>query len=127
MKQFYTLFFGFCLLASSVQSKSIFFENKHKEAILFNTTIDGGKHGLIITPNPATGDALIHFNALKQSSAIIEILDESGKVIMTQQTELYTGKNKININQFISLVEGSYTIRLVTNSKTYSTNFLMWK
>ena len=102
----------------------------HSESPLITKRIlpnDGGKNGLLITPNPATGDVLAHFAATKSGLATIDVIDATGKAVLIQEIQLTKGKNSININRFITLVEGSYTIRLVTNSKTYTSSFLIWK
>lgn len=90
--------------------------------------IDGGKKNEIrIGSNRATGDMLLRFNAAKAGDASITILNESGKIVLQQTHQLIKHINTIPLQNAIGLSEGSYTIQLVANNKTYSAGFIIWK
>jgi hypothetical protein len=46
---------------------------------------------------------------------------------LKQPVSLVEGRNKINVNNFVNLEEGYYTVCLNTNHKAYSAPFLLWK
>lgn len=92
-----------------------------------NFNLGGSKKGLTIMPNPATGDAQILFVSGKELKAKVKVYDASGKLVLNQDNQLTTGKNKINIDNFIQLEEGNYSIRLIAGNKIYSSTFVLWK
>ena len=85
------------------------------------------KKGIIILPNAATQDVKIIFKTDKAASAKIIVLDENGKKVLHQDTQIAEGNNNINIDNFHTLNDGTYTIQLISNSKTYTSAFMIWK
>lgn len=85
------------------------------------------KKGIIILPNAATQDVKIIFKTDKAASAKIIVLDENGKKVLHQDIQIAEGNNNINIDNFHTLNDGTYTIQLISNSKTYTSAFMIWK
>jgi hypothetical protein len=85
------------------------------------------KKGISIMPNGVTNDVKIVFKTAKAAAGSIEVLDESGKKILQQNVSITAGNNNININDFHKLSEGTYTIQLISDNKTYSSTFMIWK
>jgi hypothetical protein len=85
------------------------------------------KKGLSIMPNAATKDIKIILVTGKAAEATIEVIDESGKKVLQQSAQLTAGNNNINIDNFHSLNEGTYTIKLISNNETQTSRFLFWK
>ncbi len=85
------------------------------------------KKGLSIMPNAATGDIKIIFSTFQTADAKIEVIDEKGKKILGQSAALTAGTNSINVDNFHSLNEGTYTIQLTSNNETHTSKFLYWK
>ncbi|WP_394767012.1 T9SS type A sorting domain-containing protein, partial [Ferruginibacter sp.] len=85
------------------------------------------KKGISIMPNGVTNDVKIVFKTAKAATGSIEVLDESGKKILQQNVSITAGNNNININDFHKLSEGTYTIQLISDNKTYSSTFMIWK
>lgn len=92
-----------------------------------DNAFDRGKNGLVVFPNPKTGDIQVSFKAEKAAKATIVVLDESGAIVLKQKVQLVAGKNNFNINNFNDLAEGDYTVCLNTNYGAYSSPFLLWK
>ncbi len=85
------------------------------------------KKGMTITPNSATKDVKVIFRTDKSAEAKIIVLDESGKNVLQQDAQIAEGNNNINIDNFHSLNDGTYTIQLISNNKTYTSTFMIWK
>ncbi len=85
------------------------------------------KKGMSIMPNAATKDIKIILIKDKATEATIEVIDENGKKVLQQSTQLTAGNNNINVENFHSLNEGTYTIKLIANNETQTSKFLFWK
>ena len=85
------------------------------------------KKGLSIMPNAATKDIKIILVNDKATGATIEVIDENGKKVLQQSAQLIAGNNNINIDNFHSLNEGTYTIKLISNNEIQTSKFLFWK
>ncbi len=122
MKQFITLavatlFFSNVLIANSFDPTPEY----------TNFHLGSSKKSITIIPNKATGDVQVLFVSNKPATALIKVFDANGKVVLKQESQLTEGKNKVNIDQFTALPEGSYTIKLTSNNKQYSSSFVLWK
>jgi hypothetical protein len=85
------------------------------------------KKGLSIMPNAATKDIKIILVKDKATEATIEVIDENGKKVLQQSAQLAAGNNNINVDNFHSLNEGTYIIKLITNNEIQTSRFLFWK
>ena len=92
-----------------------------------NFNLGGSKKSLTLMPNPATGETQILFVSQKDVKATIKVLDANGKEVLKQESQLITGKNKINIDHSKDLPEGNYTLTLTSNNKMHSVSFVVWK
>lgn len=94
-----------------------------------NSTLESkfAKKGMSIMPNAATKDIKIILVKDKATAATIEVIDENGKKVLQQSTQLTAGNNNINVDNFHSLDEGTYTIKLIANNETQTSKFLFWK
>ena len=113
-----TVFVVFSLMASPAQSSSV-----------TNNPADKGEKNKSITigSNRASGDMLVRFTAEKAGTVSIEVLNESGKVVLQQTNKVTNSINAIPLKQATSLNEGHYTVRLTSNNETFTTQFLIWK
>lgn len=85
------------------------------------------KKGITIMPNAATHDVKVIFKTDKPAVAKIIVLDESGKNVLQQHAHVAEGNNNINIDNFHTLNDGTYTIQLISNNETYTSTFIIWK
>ncbi len=122
MKQFISI-----TAVSMLISISVFATDGSTKKTDENFNLGGSKKGLIVMPNPATGDAQILFVSGKTANALIKVFDINGNMVLNQDSKLAVGKNKVNINNFTKLDEGNYSIQLITNNKIYASTFVLWK
>jgi hypothetical protein len=80
-----------------------------------------------IVPDRASGEAQVRFKSTKNGEAVITVTNETGKVLLRQSSKFSAGINNIPITNLLTLDEGTYTVRLVTNNQTYSSRLLLWK
>lgn len=124
MKQLITLLVVVFTIAGSITANPTSEDKKPAARSRFPEDV---KNQLLVTPNPKTGDALVKFNSEKAGKGMIIVLDEAGNTVLKQRVVLLEGKNKINLNNFVNLAEGYYTVCLNTQHKAYSAPFLLWK
>lgn len=113
------LFVTTSLFANPIATESILVNH-------INITNDEGKK-LVVVPNLKTGNATINFSAEKAGKGLVVVEDQAGNIVSKQKVVLEPGMNKININNFTNLDEGSYTVSLNTGHHIYETSFLLWK
>jgi hypothetical protein len=82
---------------------------------------------LIITPNPATGNAKAKINCSKAGKGTISIYNASGLLLSTQNITVQEGNNTIILNNITLLNQGYYTVTLRINNETSSSKLLIWK
>jgi hypothetical protein len=92
-----------------------------------NFNLGGSKKGLIIMPNPITGDVQVLFAAKRDGAASVKVYNASGNIVLTLSKQLVAGKNRINIDNSIKLEDGNYKVQLITNNKIYRAVFVVWK
>ncbi|HMO61332.1 MAG TPA: T9SS type A sorting domain-containing protein [Ferruginibacter sp.] len=92
-----------------------------------NYNLGGSRKGLILLPDAATGNAQLLFATAKEGKALVQVFDANGKLVLQQEEQLSTGKNKIQVNHFNELAEGNYSITLTVANRQYNTSFLVWK
>ncbi len=109
------------------QSKSLFAQQNTVTGDINTSFQASAKKAIVVTPAKGTNNIKIVFNADKASNAIITVLDEEGKKVLSQTAWLIEGNNNIIIDNFTSLKEGTYTIEMANNNETYTSTFLLWK
>lgn len=124
MKQFITLLAIIFTIATTATARPI---SDDKNPSVRSKRFNDEKHELKLSPNPKTGNVLVSFTAEKNGKGMIVVLDEAGNTVLKQPVTIAEGKNKINVNNFINLEEGYYTVCVNTNHSTYSAPFLLWK
>ena len=82
---------------------------------------------LTISPNPASTNAQLKFNADKSGVATIAVYDASGKIVLQQQATVLAGNNSIAINNIVSLADGMYTVKMIINNESLSSKLIVWK
>ena len=109
-------------------AKSLFAQQNNVEGAS-NTSFQTApaKKGIWVLPAKGTKNIKVVFNADKAADALITVLDEEGKKVLSQKASLAEGNNNIIIDNFTSLKEGTYTIDMDSNNETYTSTFLLWK
>jgi len=82
---------------------------------------------LVVKPNPATNSTMVSFHSAKESNATIEILSNTGKVVMTLKQKIYRGNNSILLNNLSMFSNGVYNIQIITDEEWYHTKLVILK
>ncbi len=72
-----------------------------------------------VYPNPTAGNATLNINVSEYTSAIINVLDITGKIVMQQNNTLTTGNNSIELNTE-NLTNGMYIISIQSENGNVS-------
>jgi N-acetylneuraminic acid mutarotase len=57
--------------------------------------VEGGSKGLILSPNPATDRIMVGVSSIAASGAVLTVADMSGRKMLVQNINLYSGNNSI--------------------------------
>jgi hypothetical protein len=68
---------------------------------------------MTVFPNPFTDQVSLMWNSSDNGDAVLQLTDVSGKIISQQNFEFNKGNNFILLNQYSSLAQGVYFLRLV--------------
>ena len=72
-----------------------------------------------VYPNPLSSSVInIEFTAKESGKLSIEIIDQSGKVILNQSKQIVQGLNHIELND-LDIARGAYLYRLLHNNKSF--------
>ncbi|MBS1496391.1 MAG: T9SS type A sorting domain-containing protein [Bacteroidetes bacterium] len=99
---------------------------KYSNVVTVKVTAASAKD-FLITPNPASTNAQIRFNAIKSGQAQIIVFDAAGKAVLQQQASVLAGNNSIALNNIVNLSEGMYTVRMIVNNESFSSKLIVWK
>ena len=85
-----------------------------------------GLSNLTIYPNPASETAIISFDNTLGNSFEIQLIDQLGRVIMSQNDVQISGSNLVTID-LTNLSDGLYSIQLTSNQNTISKRLIVRK
>ena len=74
-------------------------------------------------PNPSNGALTISVTAAEAGKANLRIVDNAGRVVKQEKTELVKGSNSLSLD-VQSFVPGAYHIIIATETQSYSTTFI---
>ncbi len=79
-------------------------------------TLTKTENNLSVYPNPSNGETFVSFNALDGETAIINIMDVTGKIVLTQYLgKLYNGQISAPV-EVSSLTSGIYVVNVTSTS-----------
>ncbi len=97
-------------------------------SVIFLSTASANNFGDIkIGSNGKTSTIEVRMNSKKATAATITILNAQGVVVSTQKANLTRGDNNIALVDIQNLEEGTFTVTLVANNQTHTTQFMNWK
>lgn len=85
-----------------------------------------GMANLIIYPNPASETAIVSFDNTLGNSFDIQLIDQLGRVIMSQTNVQSYGSNVVTLD-LVNLSEGMYTVQLISNQNSISKRLIVRK
>jgi hypothetical protein len=85
-----------------------------------------GMANLTVYPNPASETAVVSFDNTLGNSFDIQLIDQLGRVTMSQTNVQSYGSNSITIN-LVNLAEGMYTVQLISNQNSISKRLIVRK
>ena len=82
-------------------------------------------NGMSISPNPVISGttATAKFDATVASTIELKVLDMSGRIVLTQQNNVYEGANSVVINNLNRLQPGMYILQMKNGNETEITKF----
>jgi hypothetical protein len=85
-----------------------------------------GMANLTVYPNPTSETAVVSFDNTLGNSFDIQLIDQLGRVTMSQTNVQSYGSNSITIN-LVNLSEGMYTVQLISNQNSISKRLIVRK
>ncbi|MEO5893024.1 MAG: T9SS type A sorting domain-containing protein [Ferruginibacter sp.] len=82
---------------------------------------------LSISSNRKSGEIQLLFTTVKIGEAAVTVLDETGKIVLQQTSQVTNSINTIPLKNATGLAEGAYSVRLISNNEIYTTSLLIWK
>ena len=73
-----------------------------------------------VYPNPATDYAVVKIYSEKPNTAILRLLDESGRQIKSGSYSLSHGNNSLMVDQLAMLPKGLYIVQILVNNNFYN-------
>ncbi len=73
-----------------------------------------------VYPNPADDHAMLSLYSEKQTTAMMRLMDNSGKQIIYKTFAVNTGNNSIMIDQLGSLPRGIYIVQVIYDNTMYN-------
>ena len=95
--------------------------------ILILTASANNFDGIKIAPNVKTATIEVRLTSKKAINAKIEITNEEGKVVSTQEVKLASGDNAIALVDVSKLEEGNFTVTLTAGEEKMTTKFMNMK
>ena len=73
---------------------------------------------LLVTPNPISGNTItLKISVAENSTAIIRLIDATGKTMLQQKYSLLNGRNTVMINNGSNFSKGVYHLQVLINDK----------
>jgi hypothetical protein len=88
---------------------------------------DNVNNAFVVAPNPAVSFFNINMNVQNEGIANIRLLDQTGKVVMTDARKVTIGRNSLTINTISQLAQGLYVVEVVTNGEKLTSKLLINK
>ncbi|MBC7949690.1 MAG: T9SS type A sorting domain-containing protein [Chitinophagaceae bacterium] len=81
-------------------------------------------NGIVLNPNPVVnGMATVRFSASANNAVNFKVIDMGGKVVLQQQSKVYTGNNSISLNNLDRLQPGVYVLQVANGEEITTIKF----
>lgn len=95
---------------------------KYSNVLFF--TADAANKGFKIYPSVVQSGATIQITSVKNSQAVFQLVDYSGRVLMKQQVHVHEGTNNIPITNLHRLQSGHYIALMEVDNKIFTQKIL---
>jgi len=75
-------------------------------------------NNITVYPNPATSRLNMDLSAIESGTAVIELVDLTGKQVLSEERDLQNGRNNLTL-QLPSVAKGQYLLRIRTSKNAY--------
>lgn len=72
---------------------------------------------LLVTPNPAGNNVTLKISSDKKRTALVNIVDNQGRIVATQRISIANGDNIIALADVSRLINGAYTVLVNTGEE----------
>ncbi len=93
----------------------------------FATSFANNFDTIKIGSNGKTSTIELRVNSKKATAVTITITNAAGEVVITQNANLVTGPNAVELVNVANLEEGTFLVTMVANGKKMTTQFVNWK
>ena len=80
---------------------------------------------MLFFPNPARHEGFVSFYSVGNGTAMLQVIDVSGRPVLHQYNEVFTGSNVISVKNLIRLKAGVYMIKLINGKEQYVSQFIV--
>lgn len=84
------------------------------------------KLSISVTPNPATSKATVHINAPFAEKGTLEIVNSLGVIVYKENVRINAGTNAVAL-PVLNLINGSYIVKLTTDTKSLHQSLIVKK
>jgi hypothetical protein len=95
-------------------------DGKYTYSKIIPVKLDQPENNISVYPNPVDNYAILNIYADKPGTAMLRLIDNAGKQIITKSFTVTNGNNSIMIDQLGVLQRGIYVIQVVMNNNLYN-------
>lgn len=85
------------------------------------------KTAVRLLPNPASDHFMIMFYAEKDTKVNLRLMDNTGRLVLTQENKATAGQNTLQVNNLERLSNGVYTVQFYINSEVITLKLVLQK
>ncbi|HYV92820.1 MAG TPA: T9SS type A sorting domain-containing protein [Chitinophagales bacterium] len=93
---------------------------QYSEVRLVDVNASVGNDAISVYPNPFSNQVNILWNSFADASAVIQLADITGRILIDKQLSLVQGANLISLSELPSLPDGIYFIHIISGREVRS-------
>lgn len=101
--------------------------SKYGPAIVIDLKQPGTKNSITVSPNPVAGNMQLQVHSAASQTAVFEILDGKGSIVISNKRQLDKGNTTVFIDGFENKPAGIYTLKAVMNNEVQVQRFMVSK
>jgi hypothetical protein len=80
-----------------------------------------------VYPNPSVSYFVLKVNSVKEGQAQVRVMDQTGRTVLLQKTNVSAGTTPITFNKIDGLRSGLYTVQTFLNGQTFNQRLIIAK